>query len=786
MKNHESPTFGRATSRVTFAKTRCVSLAWRYWIGAGVIAFLTLCVAPRDSAQVTIYVNTTQQGVTDGLCSLQEAIYATEFRANIAIGSTDPDATYTTGCTAGAGNGDTIVLEPGALYTFDQFWAGDGHNIYGPTATPLIFSQITILGNGATLQWVGAGNSRLFAIGPLAVSSFPSSGTGHLVLDQVYIKGFHVKGGDGGGSQNSADGVGGGGGLGAGGAIFVAGGSGLVVSNSTFDSNGAFGGEGGSCTPLPIGVPVGTGPDCTESGGPAEILEPGGGGGLSGNGGSGGEGTGAGGGGGGSRGNGGAAIVGTYLGGGGGGGGTVDSGGDGGETVGGPGGYTCGGAGGAFQGNYPSSNYGLPASCPGGGGGGGGANTSGNSTCVITCDVGNGAGGSYGGGGGGGNSGGNGGFGGGGGAASGYNLNFFFYTTSVSGGNGGFGGGGGADCDGSCQSASQNPGKGGPFGGHADNYNGGGGGALGGAIFSQNSTVIIFNSTFYNNDVARGFSGGGNAENGGDGGGAIFSLNGSLEITDATFSNNHSTGSGGAVVVYSNTGGSPAVTFDLYDTIIADNGANECFFTGTVKAEGNGNLITHNGSGSGPFSPCRGVVTTLDPQLQPLQLNSPGNTPTMAILTASPAKNKANSASSLPFDQRFVTRPQDGGYDIGAYEARASNFSFSAVPNIPVQLSVAITGAPAGGSGSATVTVNSFEYFDAPVTLSAATSPGITATFSPNPITPPYNGSTSTTMTVTVGPTVAAGTYPLTITGTSSSQTQTVTTNVVVEPIVIP
>ncbi|MGA8436532.1 MAG: choice-of-anchor Q domain-containing protein, partial [Methyloceanibacter sp.] len=46
---------------------------------------------------------------------------------------------------------------------------------------------------------------------------------------------------------------------------------------------------------------------------------------------------------------------------------------------------------------------------------------------------------------------------------------------------------------------------------------------------------------------------------------------------------------------------------------------------------------------------------------QPLQLNSPGNTPTMAILPTSPAVNKADSGSSLKTDQRGVTRPQVGG-----------------------------------------------------------------------------------------------------------------------------
>jgi hypothetical protein len=63
-------------------------------------------------------------------------------------------------------------------------------------------------------------------------------------------------------------------------------------------------------------------------------------------------------------------------------------------------------------------------------------------------------------------------------------------------------------------------------------------------------------------------------------------------------------------------------------------------------------------------------LTTSDAQLRPLQLNSPGNTPTMAILPTSPAVNKADSGTSLSTDQRGVTRnAHDEGFDIGAFEA---------------------------------------------------------------------------------------------------------------------
>jgi hypothetical protein len=219
------------------------------------------------------------------------------------------------------------------------------------------------------------------------------------------------------------------------------------------------------------------------------------------------------------------------------------------------------------------------------------------------------------------------------------------------------------------------PGTGGPFGGRAEQWKGGGGGALGGAIFNHNGTVRVYNSTFFNNYVTRGNAGGGSAANGADAGGAIFSLDNVLEVTHSTFSGNQSTGSGAAIVVYASEedeggpgGGGAPVTFILNNTIIANNGLNECFFTHNMHVKGAGNLITTNGSGTGPFSSCPGVVTTANPQLLPLHLNSPGKTPTMAIPPYSSAANMADPTSSLPTDQRGVPRPQGARPDIGAYE----------------------------------------------------------------------------------------------------------------------
>src|SRR5437879_3005560 len=97
-----------------------------------------------------IYVTTTAQkigGIGTGGCSLQEAIYSSvlhsSFFANyfgghgIAIDATDPDHFIATDCVAGTGNGDTIVLPSGGMFTFNStthppgYVDGDAYTLTG-------------------------------------------------------------------------------------------------------------------------------------------------------------------------------------------------------------------------------------------------------------------------------------------------------------------------------------------------------------------------------------------------------------------------------------------------------------------------------------------------------------------------------------------------------------------------------------------------------------------------------------------------------------------------------
>ncbi|HEX4824011.1 MAG TPA: choice-of-anchor Q domain-containing protein [Candidatus Polarisedimenticolaceae bacterium] len=589
----------------------------------------------------TIHVDTTSQAIdgTDGHCSLPEAIEAANFDVDLAIDAANPDHFVVTECVPGNGD-DTIVFDlPAGSVIPMSSPIGDSHNSMGPTATPIVFTNIVIEAGGVRFEHVGNGKFRAFAVGSATVDLSPGGvprgviGTGNLTIRNAHIKGFAVKGGDGAG--------GGGGGMGAGGAIYVNGGT-LTVESSTFEGNSAVGGDGSTNF---------------------DTVAGGGGGGLSGNGAFPGHGPGAfmgGGGGGGSRGNGGSGGIDGLCpgsgceGGGGGGGGTVTSGENGPAGIGrGEGGFTCGGPGGT-SGSLSGGDDGADAACPGGGGGGGASRRS---TFPFS---GNGGRGAYGGGGGGGgysgSDGGDAGFGGGGGSGTTFESNLDGFGPS--GGNGGFGGGGGAAHGGYIAGG---PGSRGDFGGDANQNDGGGGAALGGAIFNDGGTVTIVNCTFTGNGVQHGYASG-TGHWGQDAGGAIFSRNGSLVVKNSTVALNHSSADRAGITVY---GDHASAAFELRNTIVAGNGPRECSFDTNDQAvvyNGSGNLIVDD------FG-CTGLASQDDPALGPLQLNVPGSTPTMAIDATSPAFDTADDTYCTPFDQRGVPRPQSAHCDIGAFES---------------------------------------------------------------------------------------------------------------------
>ncbi len=161
---------------------------------------------------------------------------------------------------------------------------------------------------------------------------------------------------------------------------------------------------------------------------------------------------------------------------------------------------------------------------------------------------------------------------------------------------------------------------------------------------------------------------------------------------------------------------------------------------GTLTSLG-GNLIGDS-TGSSIFWDTSDQVgdneTPIDPLLAALALNAPGNSPTHALLTGSPAINTAPSCEAAT-DQRGITRPQGSSCDIGAYEE--DNIRY---------LTMAIS--PAEG-GTTTPSVGGYTYAqDSVIPITATPAEGYEFSHWTPDDTPgvsianPYEASTTVTM----------------------------------------
>jgi hypothetical protein len=544
---------------------------------------------------------------------------------------------------------DTLDLTASCDYVFASPFSGSSSPYaywYGASALPAVASDITINGNGATIERIGSVPFRFFFVGADPANAhtlnYATPGAGKLTLRDVTIGNGLAKGGDSGS---------GGGGAGLGGAIYNQGQ--LVIERSTLLQNEALGGNSGLAVnnsggggiynsgadggTNPRGGGFGSGFVATgSSGGAGGNVTAGGGGGFRPTeNGTAGTSTGAGGG----------PAVGL--------GGAGAAGGAGGDGSGG-GGSTAGLAG------VSGGGFGV-GGLGGTGGGGGGVGGGGGGTPKPS-----GAGG--------------GGFGGGGGSG---------ISNGASGGNGGFGGGGGGAGSGGTAGA-------GGFGaGSGGTYVGGGGGGMGGAIFNHQGTVTVTNSTLSGNTADGGTTGSGGTSGQGFGG-AIFNLNGTVSLTFSTIAFNTADSGGGLYDLgYMATDGAQAYSASatLSGSILANTvGANDAVVQHpSTVANGSSNIapttvtatdpnivVTHSNTG-GTFS---GSPITTDPNLGSLSLNG-GDTPTHAIMNSSPAFD-AGGNCALTTDQRGITRPQGAACDLGAFELEV------AAPPPPVDRTVTL------------------------------------------------------------------------------------------------
>jgi len=105
----------------------------------------------------------------------------------------------------------------------------------------------------------------------------------------------------------------------------------------------------------------------------------------------------------------------------------------------------------------------------------------------------------------------------------------------------------------------------------------------------------------------------------------------------------------------------------------------------------------------------------------------------------------------------------------------AADFSVSVSPS---SLSVA-----QGSSGTTTVIVSSLSGFSSPVSLAVFGLPaGVLAGFGTNPVTPPAGGTASSSLIVSVGVSVVAASYTLTVAGTSGTVSHSAALTLTVTP----
>jgi len=120
------------------------------------------------------------------------------------------------------------------------------------------------------------------------------------------------------------------------------------------------------------------------------------------------------------------------------------------------------------------------------------------------------------------------------------------------------------------------------------------------------------------------------------------------------------------------------------------------------------------------------------------------------------------------------------------WNTRIANFKFpgcgtTGTPDFTIGASPTSVTVNQGSSGTSTITVTSLSGFNSATTLSASGLPsGVTAAFSANPVTPPANGSATSTLTLTASSTATTGAATVTITGTSGATTHNTTISLTV------
>jgi uncharacterized membrane protein len=155
-----------------------------------------------------------------------------------------------------------------------------------------------------------------------------------------------------------------------------------------------------------------------------------------------------------------------------------------------------------------------------------------------------------------------------------------------------------------------------------------------------------------------------------------------------------------------------------------------------------------------------------------------------------PSLYTIGEGSSYDSDFHDITSGSNGdsattGYDLatgwgspnGSALLNALAGSVSTQPGFTLSASPGAVSILQGNAGSSTISSSVTGGFDSAIALTASGEPsGVTVGFSPTSIT----GAGSSSMSITVASTVAAGTYTITVTGTSGSTVETTTVSLTV------
>lgn len=209
-------------------------------------------------------------------------------------------------------------------------------------------------------------------------------------------------------------------------------------------------------------------------------------------------------------------------------------------------------------------------------------------------------------------------------------------------------------------------------------------GSGGGVRFQNGANHRILNSTFDNNNSASGY------------GGAFFNDAATLLIVNSTFAGNSAGVSGGAftsganavttlrsVTITNNSsdlggGFRNSGTVNIVNSIVSGNSANTNYpeiYNSDGTAVSNGNNLIGDGANDSAntfigISYQTSDVRDVNPLLGALQ-NNGGTTPTIALLTRSPATDTGSNMDAPLTDQRGMSRIVGTAIDIGAFENQA-------------------------------------------------------------------------------------------------------------------